>query len=162
MSPRGNVAPQADVAASPAASYDPPGSRQSQTTARENDPFAEAPTAVWYVRPPSGGQFGPATAEIMRTWISEGRVGPDCLVWREGWRDWKEAGDVFGQLDDGERELELGPVSTRGAGARAVAGHRRTSRNRSAALSAAIITVLVLAVVILLGVFVWVLKGGPH
>ena len=25
-----------------------------------DDPIAEAPDAVWYVRPPTGGQFGPA------------------------------------------------------------------------------------------------------
>jgi hypothetical protein len=156
------VAPQTDVAPAPVASYDPPGIAQARAAPEESDPLAEAPTVVWYVRPPSGGQFGPATAEIMRTWIAEGRVGPDCLVWREGWREWQDAGDVFGQLDDGERELELGPVGTGGTATQAGAGHPRRSRSRSAALSATIITVLMLAVVILLGVFIWVLKGGPH
>lgn len=34
----------------------------------------------------------------MRTWIAENRVSPDCLVWREGWRDWREAGAVFPHL----------------------------------------------------------------
>ena len=46
---------------------------------------------VWYVRPPSGGQFGPATGDIMRQWLQEGRITPDTLVWREGWRDWRDA-----------------------------------------------------------------------
>ena len=32
------------------------------------------PIAVWYVRPPSGGQYGPATGELLRTWISESRI----------------------------------------------------------------------------------------
>ncbi len=53
---------------------------------------------VWYVRPTSGGQFGPANAEIMRGWLAEGRIGTESLVWREGWRDWREAGGVFPQL----------------------------------------------------------------
>ena len=60
-----------------------------------SDPLAEAGDVVWYVRPTSGGQFGPAKADVMRAWFAEGRVGTDTLVWREGWRDWQEAGGVF-------------------------------------------------------------------
>lgn len=62
------------------------------------DPISEAPTAVWYVRPPSGGQYGPAAGEVMRKWISEGRVSSDSLVWREGWAEWREAGPLFPNL----------------------------------------------------------------
>lgn len=59
------------------------------------DPIAEAPHAIWYVQPPSGGQYGPASGDIMRTWIAEGRVTRDSLVWREGWAEWKLAGPLF-------------------------------------------------------------------
>jgi phage FluMu protein Com len=59
------------------------------------DPIDEAPNAVWYVRPPTGGQFGPADASIMRRWLGEGRVSAEALVWREGWPDWKPAGPLF-------------------------------------------------------------------
>ena len=62
------------------------------------DPFVEAPTAAWYVRPATGGQFGPASAEIMRAWIGEGRVWASSLVWRAGWSDWRAAASVFPQL----------------------------------------------------------------
>lgn len=65
------------------------------------DPLSEAPDAVWYVRPPSGGQYGPAASAIMRNWIQEGRVSADSLVWREGWPDWREAQSVFPQLSTG-------------------------------------------------------------
>jgi hypothetical protein len=62
------------------------------------DPLAEAGDVVWYVRPTSGGQFGPANSDVMRAWLTEGRVNSDALVWREGWREWQEAGNVFPQL----------------------------------------------------------------
>ncbi len=60
-----------------------------------SDPFGESPNATWYVSPPSGGQFGPATNEVMRTWLAEGRIPPESMVWRDGWTDWKTARDVF-------------------------------------------------------------------
>jgi hypothetical protein len=69
-------------------------------TAVANDPIAEAPTAIWYVRPPTGGQYGPARGDIMRRWLSEGRVSSDSLVWREGWTDWQHAGKLFPALEN--------------------------------------------------------------
>jgi hypothetical protein len=68
-------------------------------TSSAYDPIAEAPDAVWYVRPPTGGQFGPADGTIMRRWLNEGRVSADALVWREGWPDWKSAGPIFPALE---------------------------------------------------------------
>jgi len=62
------------------------------------DPIGEAPDAVWYVRPPSGGQYGPARGDVMRRWIEEGRVSSDSMVWREGWTDWQTAGPIFPTL----------------------------------------------------------------
>ena len=62
------------------------------------DPIDDAPSAVWYVRPATGGQFGPASGEIMRAWIVEGRVGASSLVWRAGWQEWRAASAIFPQL----------------------------------------------------------------
>ncbi|MEA1952132.1 MAG: GYF domain-containing protein [Planctomycetota bacterium] len=62
------------------------------------DPLTEEPDTLWYVRPPSGGQFGPAGGDVMRQWIKDGRVTADSLVWREGWQDWVEAVTVFPRL----------------------------------------------------------------
>jgi hypothetical protein len=69
---------------------------QSPAEVAMADPSSES--VVWYVRPPSGGQFGPATTEIMRSWLAQGRITPDTLVWREGWPQWKNANEVFPQL----------------------------------------------------------------
>ncbi len=53
------------------------------------------PHATWYVRPPSGGQYGPATGDILRQWISEGRLTPTTLVWRDGWAQWRAANEAL-------------------------------------------------------------------
>lgn len=62
------------------------------------DPISQAPNSIWYVRPPSGGQYGPARGDIMRKWVAEGRVSGDSLVWREGFPEWKSAGQLFPSL----------------------------------------------------------------
>jgi hypothetical protein len=60
--------------------------------------ISEAPQAVWYVRPPSGGQYGPADGQVFHGWLQDNRVSPDSLVWRDGWPQWQLAGDVFVEL----------------------------------------------------------------
>jgi hypothetical protein len=55
----------------------------------------EAPEAAWYVRPPAGGQYGPAPADIFCEWLTESRVTRDSLVWRDGWPQWLVASEVF-------------------------------------------------------------------
>ncbi len=128
------------------------------------DPLEEAPDASWYVIPPTGGQYGPASASVMRTWLAEGRIGPDSLVWREGWPDWKEARHVFPQVDlvgwpGGQAvvpdPIVSEPVASAVPGAGGAAGRQpaRTSRRFEIAL----VAILVPAVVLLLGVFLWVM-----
>ncbi len=75
-----------------------PADAPSTTPGPKPDPIAESPSAVWYVRPATGGQFGPASGEIMRNWVRDGRVGASSLVWRAGWEEWRSAADVFSEL----------------------------------------------------------------
>jgi hypothetical protein len=63
-----------------------------------SDPLAEMVGPVWYVRPATGGQYGPASSDVMRAWIEENRIAGTSLVWREGWPDWRSAAAVFPQL----------------------------------------------------------------
>jgi hypothetical protein len=51
--------------------------------------------ALWHLRLPSGEQFGPASTEILRQWVSEGRVSVDSYLWQTGWPQWRPAGEVF-------------------------------------------------------------------
>jgi len=75
------------------------------------DPISEAPMAIWYVRPAAGGQYGPARGDVMRKWVTEGRVTTDSLVWREGWPDWRPAAKVFPDLGSKATPAgDIGPV----------------------------------------------------
>ena len=115
---------------------------------------------IWYVRPPSGGQFGPAAGDLMRTWLSEGRVSADSLVWREGWRDWQEAGTVFPKLRSNQiiDFLETTPVVAVAAVAPAVRHvHRPKAKRSSDRNQIALLVVLSLAVIVLFVVFLVVL-----
>lgn len=88
-------------------------SSASKTDAGEaGDLLSEDPEVSWYVRPPSGGQYGPATGDILRTWISEGRVAASALLWREGWPQWRVANEVFPSLklaDSSSGSVDLNP-----------------------------------------------------
>jgi hypothetical protein len=72
----------------------------SGATSEAMDVLAEQPEATWYVRPPSGGQYGPATTELLRQWIGEGRVAATALLWREGWPQWRDASEALPQYAD--------------------------------------------------------------
>lgn len=62
------------------------------------DLLSSDPESTWYVRPPTGGQYGPANGEMLREWIDEGRVATTSLLWRDGWPQWREACDAFPEL----------------------------------------------------------------
>lgn len=60
--------------------------------------FDSHPLAQWYVRPPSGGQYGPADSKLLAQWISENRVTADSLIWFDGLTQWTAAGAVLPEL----------------------------------------------------------------
>jgi hypothetical protein len=60
--------------------------------------------AHWYVRPPAGGQYGPASTELLNQWVSERRVTADSLVWRDGWEDWQLAANALPQFHQSDAQ----------------------------------------------------------
>lgn len=126
------------------------------------DPIEESPDSSWYVRPPSGGQYGPARGDIMRKWMSEGRVSSDSLVWRDGWEDWRTACEVFPSL--GSAAVPPAPVpapapyAPSAPAASSVSSYRPRRRN-STALAITVVVVLGLMSVALLITLVWVMRS---
>ncbi len=76
------------------------------------DVFPQDPASVWYVRPTQGGQYGPASATVMRNWVLEGRVPPDAFVWSQGSPDWQRASEAIprGLLEVAGRSLQAKPA----------------------------------------------------
>ena len=62
------------------------------------DVLASAVDAKWFVRPPSGGQFGPASSALLMNWITESRVTADSFLWREGLAQWQIASQLVPEL----------------------------------------------------------------
>jgi len=63
----------------------------------------DEPDALWHVRPPAGGQYGPASGAVLRTWIAENRVTGSTLIWREGWSQWRSARETLPELAETTR-----------------------------------------------------------
>ena len=51
--------------------------------------------ARWFVRPPSGGVYGPADTRTLESWISQRRVTADSYIWREGMDIWCLASELM-------------------------------------------------------------------
>jgi hypothetical protein len=97
---------QSPVASSAKPQSDKRSSRPSGTNTSnpQNIPnaFASAPNAAWYVRPPSGGQYGPADQQLLQLWILENRVTGDSLLWREGQTQWIPSATLLPELYSSE------------------------------------------------------------
>jgi hypothetical protein len=130
---------------------------------QQPDPIDDAPDAIWYVRPPSGGQYGPARGDIMRKWVQEGRVSADSLVWREGWDDWLTASEVLPSLRGSVTPPIPGPTAPAAymPSPQPLETRAPTYRNRqnSAVLAVSAVAVLGLVCVALFITLVFVLMG---
>jgi len=92
----------APAVAPPAAPGPPPA--QTESTAEPD---------VWYVRPAKGDQqYGPASTEVMQSWIAEQRIKPDSWVWKNGWPEWKFGSEAFAELTTQENTTAPPPVGS--------------------------------------------------
>ncbi|MDV6033334.1 MAG: hypothetical protein F9B45_25255 [Phycisphaera sp. RhM] len=106
-------------------------------SAGEPDLLSSESTATWYVRPPSGGQYGPATSAMLKVWIDEGRVAKTALLWKDGWPQWREASEALPEIADslpGSMSLETAdsfPDGPSGSKLTTPIAHEKTSRIHS-------------------------------
>ncbi|MCG8449461.1 MAG: DUF4339 domain-containing protein [Pirellulales bacterium] len=145
-----------------AASSAPALPETSSTLLPPPSPGASAEPALpdaWYVRAASGGQYGPATTEIMRGWVAEGRVTADSWVWRPGWPEWRtgnEALTLLGGSAATDSSVQPPTETTdalpgQASGPRRHASLRRTRRERARAITFALsglVLLLLIAVVL--------------
>jgi hypothetical protein len=89
-------------------------------------PPSAADDVQWYVRPPTGEQFGPATTALFRQWIAEGRVAADSWVWRTGWADWKAGSESLVHVSEAAAP---GPAVTAKAAAKPVVAAKAAANN---------------------------------
>jgi len=71
---------------------------QGTTTSASSDtPRSESTTSesLYFVRPPSGGEYGPAGKVTIELWISQRRITGETLVCLVGTSQWKKAKEVF-------------------------------------------------------------------
>ena len=57
--------------------------------------IAERPNLKWYVRPADGGEFGPASGEMLQSWVQEKRIDHRTQVRRDDWLNWQPAENIF-------------------------------------------------------------------
>ena len=133
-------------------------------SAPQLDPIREDPNLFWYVRPPSGGQFGPAKGDIMLKWIDEGRVSEDSLVWREGWADWKKASEAIPSMapDSGPAAsgAESEMVSAGRSSASATNAHRSRKRKNSQMALFSVIMLVFVSIALLVTLVIKLSGGG--
>ena len=122
----------------------------------------------WFVRPPSGGQFGPAPSRLLMNWISESRVTADSFLWRQGFAQWRLASELLPELfektsqpvdflqtptDTSATSPELGLNATSTSRTSAVLKKRKQKRRQQLTMVILLATVSI----ILLGVLILVL-----
>jgi len=139
----------------------------------------EEPNATWYVRPPSGGQYGPASTAELQEWIIQGRVAASALLWRDGWPQWRDASDALpemaaslpGAMGGGGHEkasLSASGIQGKSGGNQAAGGHSAVPLSGSTVIGAerrartmrriSMISILVAIAATLIGVLFYVVN----
>ena len=107
----------------------------------------------------SGTRYGPVGADQIQTWVTQGRVGPDDLVWREGMGEWQAISTVpelAGAMAPAAGMPFGGPTAAVASQQRAAV--RRVAPHRGGAVLALGIVGLVLCFIC--GIIAWVMGGN--
>ena len=75
----------------------------------EEDPIADAPRKVWYIRHAKHSEKGPIKGKDLREMLDDGKVRPGSIVSREDWVDWLPVAEVFPEVPT----VQKPPAATR-------------------------------------------------
>ncbi len=64
----------------------------------ENEETPSESDELYFVRPPSGGEYGPADKATIELWVTQRRITSETLICKLGASQWKKARDVFAEL----------------------------------------------------------------
>lgn len=139
----------------------------------------DEPGSLWHVRPPAGGQYGPASGAVLRTWIAENRVTGSTLIWRDGWSQWRSARETLPELAETTRRfapinhrvdandlfddplLSVSPVAVEPADTRligdAAIGQQRGNRNQRRMML--VITLAVISIFLILALVIIAMRS---
>ncbi len=106
--PAASASSATTAASRPAAQQSRPQQHDAESRQPSLDEVLGGTSATWYVRPSSGGQFGPADGPTLGQWISEGRVADSAMLWRDGWPEWRIAQNVL-QRQKGTEQSRVEP-----------------------------------------------------
>lgn len=105
----------------------------------------------------SGTRYGPVDAQQVQTWVAQGRVGPDDLVWREGMGEWQAISAVPELSGPGAPAAGL-PVSGPTAAAQTQRAGWRVVPHRGGAVLA--LGIVGLVVCFICGIIAWVMGSS--
>ena len=60
--------------------------------------FHRESAAVWRIMTADQRVLGPISKEALDTWVREGRIDSSCQVLKDGWEQWRWAGDIYPEL----------------------------------------------------------------
>lgn len=114
-------------------------------------PPKESTDLLWYVRTSLGDQYGPATTDVFRRWVEEGRVSEECFVWRSDWPDWKPSSEALAKVSfDPPAKPPADPADEPVVPERATVTSRHGAAMRNRRQRAKMITMVLSALAILL------------
>ena len=87
----------------------------------------------------------------MRTWLSEGRVSSDSFVWRDGWADWRIAGQLFPELQSSTGTAAVAMISTA-----APAVRQQPKRRDNSTVAIGVLAGLAVMIVLLLAALAYI------
>lgn len=66
--------------------------------------------SLYHIARPDGTRMGPYDAVLVKAMLNSGQLSPNCLVWTEGWADWKPISFVFPVVHSTSDATAWGPI----------------------------------------------------